>query len=84
MSVKVRPYLGGDEWEIDVRITLPDGVEFRERKEGSGSREGCGASMGPGARAVADSAPARHLCQTARRECRRWRSSRRGSWRATR
>jgi integrase len=33
MSVKVRPYLGGDEWEVDVRITLPDGVEFRERRK---------------------------------------------------
>jgi len=33
MSVKVRPYLGGDEWEVDVRITLPDGAEYRERRK---------------------------------------------------
>ena len=31
MSVKVRPYQGGDEWEVDVRITFPDGSEHRER-----------------------------------------------------
>jgi len=33
MSVKVRPYLGGNEWEVDVRITLPDGAEYRERRK---------------------------------------------------
>ncbi len=33
MSVTIRPYLGGDQWEVDVRITFPDGREYRERKK---------------------------------------------------
>jgi len=33
MSVKVRPYQGGDEWEVDVRITFEDGSDYRERRK---------------------------------------------------
>lgn len=34
MSVKVRPYRGSkDQYEVDIRIELPDGSEVRERKK---------------------------------------------------
>ena len=33
MSVTVRPYQGGDVWEVDVRIEYPDGSEHRERRK---------------------------------------------------
>ncbi len=33
MSVKVRPYKGKNQgWEVDIRVTLPDGSKVRERK----------------------------------------------------
>jgi integrase len=32
MSVKVRPFRRGG-WEVDIRLTLPDGRPFRERKK---------------------------------------------------
>jgi integrase len=33
MSVKLRKYQGGDEWEVDIRVQLPDGTIVRERKK---------------------------------------------------
>jgi integrase len=33
MSVKLRKYQGGDEWEVDIRVQLPDGTVVRERKK---------------------------------------------------
>jgi hypothetical protein len=33
MSVKLRKYQGGDEWEVDIRVQLPDGTVLRERKK---------------------------------------------------
>jgi len=33
MSVTVRPYRGGDGWEVDVGVLLPDGKRRRERKK---------------------------------------------------
>jgi integrase len=33
MSVTVRPYQGGEEWEVDVRITFEDGRDYRERRK---------------------------------------------------
>ena len=33
MSVTIRPYQGGDSWEVDVRIDYPDGTEHRERRK---------------------------------------------------
>ena len=32
MSVKIRPYRRGG-WEVDIRVTLPDGTERRERRK---------------------------------------------------
>lgn len=35
MSVTVRPYRGRvdtNEWDVDIRLTLPDGTPYRERK----------------------------------------------------
>lgn len=37
MSVTIRPYQGGDQWEVDIRVTCPDGREYRERKKAPGS-----------------------------------------------
>ena len=31
MSVTIRPYQGGPEWEVDIRVKLPDGTPKRER-----------------------------------------------------
>lgn len=31
MSVTIRPYQGGPEWEVDIRVKLPDGTLKRER-----------------------------------------------------
>ena len=31
MSVTIRPYQGGPEWEVDIRVKLPDGTMKRER-----------------------------------------------------
>ncbi len=40
MTVKVRPYRRGG-WEVDLRVVLPDGSEFRERRKSPlTSREG--------------------------------------------
>ena len=33
MSVTIRPYQGGPEWEVDIRIELPDGTMKRERRK---------------------------------------------------
>ena len=33
MSVKLRKYQGGDDWEVDIRVQLPDGTVVRERKK---------------------------------------------------
>ena len=33
MSVKLRKYQGGDDWEVDIRVQLPDGSVVRERKK---------------------------------------------------
>jgi integrase len=33
MSVTLRKYQGGDEWEVDIRVQLPDGSVIRERKK---------------------------------------------------
>ena len=32
MSVTLRKYQGGDRWEMDIRVPLPDGTVIRERK----------------------------------------------------
>ena len=32
MSVTVRPYVDGG-WEVDIRVTLPDGSVLREREK---------------------------------------------------
>ncbi len=33
MSVKIRPYKDGPEWEVDIRVELPDGTMKRERRK---------------------------------------------------
>ena len=33
MSVTIRPYQGGPEWEVDIRVELPDGTMKRERRK---------------------------------------------------
>src|SRR5688572_5278609 len=33
MSVTIRKYQGGDSWEVDIRVFLPDGTTVRERKK---------------------------------------------------
>jgi integrase len=33
MSVKIRPYQGGPEWEVDIRVVMPDGTPRRERRK---------------------------------------------------
>jgi integrase len=33
MSVTVRKYQGGDDWEVDVLVLLPDGTRHRERRK---------------------------------------------------
>ncbi len=33
MSVTLRKYQNGDEWEVDIRVQLPDGTVVRERKK---------------------------------------------------
>lgn len=33
MSVTVRPYMGGPNWEVDIRVTMPDRSVVRERKK---------------------------------------------------
>ena len=33
MSVTVRKYQGGDDWEVDVLVLLPDGTRYRERRK---------------------------------------------------
>lgn len=32
MSVTIRKYQGGEDWEVDIRVLLPDGTLIRERK----------------------------------------------------
>ncbi len=32
MSVRVAKYRGGPEWEVDIRVRLPDGSKYRERR----------------------------------------------------
>lgn len=32
MSVRVAKYRGGPEWEVDIRVRLPDGSQYRERR----------------------------------------------------
>ena len=33
MSVRIRPYKDGPEWEVDIRVELPDGTMKRERRK---------------------------------------------------
>jgi len=37
MSVKVRPYRGGDGWEVDITFRLPNGRRWRERAKAPAS-----------------------------------------------
>jgi hypothetical protein len=42
MSVKLRKYQGGDDWEVDIRVQLPDGTVVRERKKAPVTGRICG------------------------------------------
>ena len=45
MSVTTRPYRRGG-WQVDIRLTLPNDSEHRERRKAPGAKQKRGAAMG--------------------------------------
>lgn len=46
MSVTVRKYQGGEEWEVDLLVLLPDGTRHRERRKVPGTIQGSSEALG--------------------------------------